>query len=242
MAEIQLKVYPISIMQVRKLREKHPTFAGADVSIRAEREGVTRTWYRYSSFYTRNAYKNSPYYVTIGTLDGKLHEATTTQSDNGLRLSLHIVYNAESDIVKNHKQLSKKAIVWNKRTGKGEPVTSTAPVVVYGKKEYIWLNMEECEIDKAKTMELVSVKLLAKSAPFNRDTNSSDFANAVELQKQCFDVATENCTEEELSMLVPVVMSDKDNYNTATPIFETEKKTNTTPSSNKVADKDKGGK
>ncbi len=243
MAEIKLMVYPVSEIEQKGILKKFPAYASAKLSERAQKEGCWKNaTYGTGWYFTRSALMDSSPRVLCGFDDGDLLYRHNYCDHGSVRIALQIIYNPESNVVKSCEMKTKTELIFNRDSAQMEKVTTTAPIVVFGKKEYVWLNKEECENGTAKTMELVSVKLLARSVPFDKDGKSTDFAKAVELQKQYFDVATENCTEEELEMLVPVVMNDKDNYNSATPILETEKKTNTTPSSNKVADKDKGGK
>ena len=50
----------------------------------------------------------------------------------------------------------------------------------------------------------------------------TDFAKATELIAQCDRVLKENCTKEELDMIVPVEMRSEDDYEKTTPIYENE--------------------
>jgi len=43
------------------------------------------------------------------------------------------------------------------------------------------------------------------------------------MHEQYFKLVTEDCTAEEKAMIVPVRMSDKDNYNSETPVLKSEK-------------------
>ncbi len=223
MAEIKLKAYPVSEMQQRKLKEKFRAYSSADLSERAAEEGAWKSDFGTSWYYTRSARAKSSSYVLCVYDDGAPYDiGLTSGTDGGLRVALQIAYNPECDIVKNCKEQTRTAKIWNETLTRVGKVTSTAPIVAYGKNEYVWLNKEECEKGTAKTMELVSVKLLAKTVAFNKKEYNNDFAKAVELQQQCLTVATEKCTEEEKTMLVEVVMSDKDNYNSAKPNLEKE--------------------
>ena len=246
MAEIKLKAFPVSEKEQKKLKAKFPAYSNAALSERAEKEGTYKnSVYLYFAgetglYFTRSRADISSSFVQCVDSTGSLIDKIGDFTHCGLRVALQIIYNREQPVVKSCRTEKRTAMICNDDTNIVEMRINEAPIVVFGKKEYIWLNKEDCENDSAKTMELISVKLLAKSVQFDKAGENNDFANAVELQKQCYEVATENCTEEEIAMLAPVVMNDEDNYNNATPILGTEKKTTT--SSTKDADNSKGGK
>lgn len=107
--------------------------------------------------------------------------------------------------------------------------TSTAPVVTFGKKKYIWLNKDECENGKEKTMSLVSLELIARAKPFDKDGKTNDYGSeaAKDLRQQCEDEALKFATDEEKKLLVKVRLSEKDGYEKAEPILKKEfEKTN----------------
>lgn len=91
--------------------------------------------------------------------------------------------------------------------------------IVFGKKAYFWLNKAECLNGHQKTVDLACVAILEKLPAFDDDSLLC-FAKAPTIQDQCWRLVTENCTPKELEMIVPVQMSDKDNYESLTPILE----------------------
>ena len=71
-------------------------------------------------------------------------------------------------------------------------------------------------------MELWTLDLVETAVPFCKYGETNDFAKVTELIAQCDRVLKENCTKEELDMIVPVEMSSEDNYEKTTPIYENE--------------------
>lgn len=145
-----------------------------------------------------------------------------------LRVALQLKYNPECKIVKDCKVVERAQWVFDSENGtiyssegKNRFFQSSAPIVTFGKKEYIWLNKKECERGVDKTMKLWSLKVLERAVPFSRKNyrGNNDFGKATELHAQIDRVAKEDCTEEELAMIVPVRMSDKDGYATAKPVL-----------------------
>ena len=215
MAEIRLKAYPVSKMQQEKLTERFCAFASVDVSERAEKEGAWKSEHYGTGHYpTRSAHGTS--FICYVTAYGALIDVRSNSSDSGVRVALQTIYNPNNSIVKSCHSVKRTAEI-QITNFKVEKVTNVAPVVTFGKKEYIWLNKEECEAGTASTMELVGLVIVAKSVP----SNKLDFALATEMHEQYLQLATEDCTKEELEMLVEVRMSEKDNYNSATPIIKT---------------------
>ncbi len=219
MAELRLKAYPVSQRQQMKLANKFRAFASADLSERAEKEGARKSEHYGTGHYpTRSAHGTS--FICYVAAYGALIDVRSNSSDSGVRVALQIIYNPNNSIVKSCHSVKRTAEI-QITNFKVEKVTNVAPVVTFGKKEYIWLNKEECEAGTASTMELVSLVLVAKSVPFDKNNGTTDFALATEMHEQYLQLATEDCTKEELEMLVNVRMSEKDNYNSATPIIRT---------------------
>ena len=69
-------------------------------------------------------------------------------------------------------------------------------------------------------MELWTLDLVERAVPFDKDGETNDFAKATELIAQCDRVLKENCTKEELDMIIPVEMSSEDNYEKTTSIIK----------------------
>ncbi len=221
MAEITLNAYPVSEMQQKKLKEKYRAFSSADCSKRAEKEGAFKSEsYGTGWYYTRSAFAGSSSFVYYVRHGGDLYRSCSSNVNTGVRVALQTIYNPNNSIAKGCRSVKRTAEIWDEQKQKAEKVTNEAPVVTFGKKEYIWLNKEECEAGTASTMELVSLELVAKSVPFDKNGDTNDFAQATEMHKQYLEIATEDCTKEELDMIVAVKMSEKDNYNSTTPIFK----------------------
>ena len=138
----------------------------------------------------------------------------------GLRVSFQLIYNPENSIAKSCKTKTQTSSVWD---GYEHKVTDEAPIVMFGGKECIWLNKEECGSGKDKTMKLWTLELVDCAKPFyknGKETSHNDFGKAKELLEQCESALVEGCTKEELDMLVTVKMSKEDGYEKAEPILE----------------------
>ena len=153
-----------------------------------------------------------------------------------MRVAFKVIYNPDSSLVKGFRVIGfrvKGGCRTEKRTTLvGVPitkfrreqihVTSSAPIVKFGGKDCVWLNKEDCESGKSKEMELWTLDLVETAVPFCKYGETNDFAKVTELIAQCDRVLKENCTKEELDMIVPVEMSSEDNYEKTTPIYENE--------------------
>jgi len=219
MADLKLLVYQISVRDLEKLLEKFPVFAGAELSDEAKMQGAyedktTKTgWY-----FTRNKAENG--WVIFVGFTGGLVAFTPCCSDTGLRIGMHVKYEEESEITKTLHEVKRKGLVWDPKTRTKVFMKGKAPVVTVGKIEYIWLNKEECEAGTAETMELVSLKLIAKAKVFSRTDWDNNYDQAHGLIEQSEFLATLGCTPLERSKIVPVILSSKDNFMTATPVLE----------------------
>ena len=217
MAEIQLSVYQISVKDLEKLIEKFPVFAAAELSEEArnqgayENKGTGTGWY-----FTRNKAENG-WVIYVGFCGG-LIAYSPANADTGLRIGLQLEYDNKSKVVKSVKEVKKKGIVWDPKTKTKKRMKGSAPVVTFGKIDYIWLNKEECENGDAKYMELISLKLLVKASPFNKSDWNNNYDDAESLHTQSEYIALADCTGEEKKLLVPVVMSSVDNFITLKPV------------------------
>ncbi len=97
--------------------------------------------------------------------------------------------------------------------------SNTAPIFNFGGKDYVWFNQEKCENGKEPFMKLIMEKCYERAYPFNLATGSNDFAEATLFREQYDRLVTEGCSPAELEMIVPVLISQKDDYETAKPIF-----------------------
>ena len=104
-------------------------------------------------------------------------------------------------------------------------VTSEAPIVMFGGKTYIWLNKEACERGESKIMHLLSAYGHDMALPFDSDLNrqSTDLADALPLLEQYDNVAYGACTDEELRLFIPSILSSKDDYERADNIMRLER-------------------
>ena len=93
-------------------------------------------------------------------------------------------------------------------------VTSTAPIVMFGGKRYIWLNREECQQGQTDIMNLLSEYGHDMALPFDCDLKrqSTDLADALPLLIQYDQVAFGECKENELELVIPYLLSSEDDY------------------------------
>ncbi len=223
MAEITLKAYIPGEEEYQECFKKFPAFMSAKLSERAKKEETFA--YGNNGYFPMRTSSHEPNRIICVNYNGSRIPQIAKMPNAGLRVAMQVMYTPESSIVKSTKNLKRVSTLYG-----DQEVTNEAPIVTFGKNEYIWFNKEECEAGKDATMKLCSLNLLAKAVPFEKDMEKgdyADFARATELQEQALQVATENCTEEELEMIVPVKMSDKDEYATAEPILPELKKEET---------------
>ena len=221
MAEIRLLVYHISAQEQIKLLSKYPVFASAQLSDRAKEEGAFEDQSTETGWYFTRSKGENGLVLLVGQCGGFMSYYGGVK-DTGLRVCVQLKYDQQSEVVQSCYLKKKKATIWDPQTKTRQRLSDKAPVVTFGGNEYIWLNKEECENENAKTMELVSVELLAKAVPFDESGLGNDYIKASKLHEQAYNIATLKCSPQERAMIVPVVISDKDGYATATPVLERE--------------------
>ncbi len=224
MATIENYVNLPSEADWEEIMTKFPAFASASLSAKAKKDlAFENSDYKAGYYFTRTALPGSSDGVKYVGTDGDLRWTRSYNYDTGLRVALQIIYNPECNLVKGCKKVSRTAEIWDKKKGDTVKTTSKAPVVTFGKKDYIWLNKDECENGKEKSMRLVSLELIARAKQFDKDGNTNDYGSeeAKELRQQCQYKAFEFATEEEKAMLVKVRLSEEDKYEKAEPILKT---------------------
>lgn len=206
---------------------KFKAFTSASPSPIARSQGAMEdSYFNAGSYPLRTAFKDYEKLIFYVESDGSTNWNSGYVIGAGLRIALQLVYNPHSPTVKSCKFINKAAKVWNKanatarnQEGKYEEVTSCAPIIIFGKNKYIWLNKTECEAKIDTTMKCLSLELLECAVPFDSTLSHNDFGKATGLIEQCNKVATENCSDEELKLLVKVKLSDKDGYSEPKPQF-----------------------
>lgn len=222
MATIENYVNLISSSDYVEISKKFPAFLCASSSgkkISAYSHPIFKTGY----YFTRNPFPGTADEIKCVYYLGNISRSLSNSNNSGLRVSLQTIYNPESKLVKTCKKVSKTATIWN--DAKSFSITSVAPIVIFGRQQYIWLNKKECENGKEPTMRLVSLDLVAKANAFDKKGKTNDYgSDAVKsLRQQCEEEALgkgcENLSGEERSMLVKVRLTEKDKYENANPIF-----------------------
>ncbi len=226
MATIENFVNLPSEADYQEIIKKFPAFASASLSEKAKKDGACENSdYKAGYYFTRTALPGSSIIVMFVNDVGDLFWDIGDGIGAGLRVALQTIYNPECNLVKGCKEVSRTAEIWDKEKRKAVKTTSKTPVVTFGKKDYIWLNKDECENGKEKSMRLVSLELIARAKPFDKDGDTNDYGSeeAKKLRQQCQDEAFEFATEEEKKLLVKVKLSEKDGYEKEKPILKKEK-------------------
>jgi len=223
--ELVLKAYIPSAMEYKKYFKKFRAIMGAKLSIKAKEH---KAWEcdKYCDkgyFLMRTPLVDSTSHIAVGGGGGVLCWDLSYRTTAGLRVAFRLKYDTKSSVVKSCRMLKQTSLVYENNEqceavekGKKYEVTSAVPIIIFGGKECIWLNKEECENGQNETMELWTLELLDCAKPFYKD---NDFGNAIELQKQCYKELTIGCNDEELNMVVGVKMSKEDNYEKVEPII-----------------------
>lgn len=97
--------------------------------------------------------------------------------------------------------------------------TSEAPVFMFGNRPCLWLNKAEVLKKIDKTMLCWSLEILDVAKPIDSLNAHCDYGKAEETQKQYNTLLKDNCSKEELELLIPVKLTSQDNYQNATPIL-----------------------
>ena len=235
MTTLKLDAYIPSKSEYKKYFDQFRAFMSADLSEKAMAQGAfCSSNYKGKGMYPlRSPFSDSD---SIAHCENKPHNYLKiayghdfgdigwflTPMYAGLRVAFKVIYNPDSKLVKDFRTEKRTTLVRDFTQGIDINVTSSAPIVKFGGKDCIGLNKAYCEHGISKEMELWTLDLVEKAEPFDKDGKIYDFAKATELIKQCDRVLKENCTKEELDMIVPVEMSSEDNYEKTTPIYENE--------------------
>lgn len=228
---------PISLTEYKELKGKFPAYASAKVCTKALERGVEKDLCGMGAFLTRCAYRfdektGEPdddvdcmaFVDEFGEVDG----AEVEWCIWGVRPSVIIEYDPNSKVVASLKEKEKTALIFDEETEQIKKVTSVAPIVRFGKKEYIWMNEEACETGVSPTMSLISVKILDGYVAVE-DPMVDIYGELEELQDACYDAVTEYCTPEEKASIVKVGMRGEDNFERATPLNLESSKQKTDP-------------
>ena len=171
--------------------------------------------------------ENGIYY---GKHDGTLDYNNSAYGGYGLRVSTQIIYNPKFASIKNCREIEDEVDIydcgdpiWNKG-GINRKISGKKYIVTFGGIDYVWLNKEECESGQALVMQLWNDKLDIAAYPFDMYEygRNRTYPSAVSLRKQCFEYVTENCTPEELAMLVTVRRTRRDGYESKTLVLTPE--------------------
>ncbi len=229
-SELYLNAYIPSAGEYDIYFNKFIAFMGAKLSEKAKKNGTySDDTYDAGNYFLRTALAWSSDKVFYGCYNGARDWSFSDRKGAGLRVAFQLIYNPENSLVKGCQTKTQTSLVYDngkpEYTGNGErkEVTSKAPIVMFGGKECIWLNKEECESGKDKTMKLWTLELVDCAKPYyidGKEEPNNDFGKAKALLEQCESALVEGCTKEELDMLVTVKMSKEDNYEKVEPILE----------------------
>lgn len=143
-----------------------------------------------------------------------------------LRVALNLIYNPDSSFVKGCKYLKQTSLVCDEETDGNEEVNSIAPIITVDDTQFIWLNKEDCEVGTVKTMELWSLELVERAEVFDEAGRHNDYTKAEKLRAQCNRIVEELAKRnvEFKELLVPVKIYSEDDYQTAIPQLQKDKK------------------
>lgn len=230
MSTIKTKAYIPSVSEYNKYFYKFRAFMSARISEKAKENGARESLeYKGIGTYFLRSPSDYPelHHICCGSDKGLYWRKKTHLEDNGLRVAFMLKYNSESSVVKSCQEVEQQTLMFDKSSNENKTFTSKAPIVKFGGHDCIWFNKEECENGTANTMELWTLELIDKAVSFDKEGKNNDYAKATELQNQCYEALTENCTEEEKTMMVEVEIgavgtSNDNRYEKATPILEME--------------------
>ena len=223
MKKLKLYGYIPSVSEYNKYYPRFRAFMSADVRVESKISCVDEMNLENNDYlkgYFPLRTPRSTYEIYCGFPDGRLDFHFESMPIYGLRLAFNLIYNPKSKIVKKVSFEERTTEVYSRQEGEIK-ITGKAPIIIFGGRKCIWLNKEECENGQSKVMECWSLDIIEKARHFS-NKQPSNYGNADKLHKQCDEVLKRSCSEEELAMIVPVEMSEEDNYETATPILEKE--------------------
>lgn len=228
MTKLILRAYIPSTSEYDKAWEKYRAFMGAELSEKAKREAV---WefpeYKKGSFFLRNQFHGTTYKVAFGLENGSRYWSYSDHNHSGLRVAFNFTYSPKCKLVRNCKMIERKSLVYENKNGETlyvnggykKVIKSRAPIITLKNgTPCIWLNKDDCEEKKSNTIQLWTLDLVEKAAPFAKYLNHKDFGKAEILRNQCETWLENNLSNEEKKMVVPIEMSDEDDYEMATPL------------------------
>lgn len=251
MSTIKAKAYLPSVKDITTISKKFPAFISSLMSDNAQEQRVTRIaklatiidkteakrdvkQHHMGQYFLRTPYFSDS---VVAVEKGGTKIVNPSAEAEGLRVGISIVYNPDSAAAKSCRMIT-RTVVWSYGRFENKE-TSTAPIITFAGKEYVWINKEECESGKAQVMSCISLDLLAKAEPYykeekkkvlffhvskDKSVRHNDYAKAEELRAQCERVAFENASEEEKAMVVEVEMSSQDLYEDLTYHFTEKQK------------------
>jgi len=225
-SELYLNAYIPSAGEYDMYFNKFIAFMGAKLSEKAKKNGAYFSDVHNAGYYFLRTITGNG--IACGSDNGRRCWRNQSDTKIGLRVAFQLIYNPENSLVKGCQTKTQTSLVWEDGlpgygSGENKQVISKAPIVMFGGKECICLNKEECESGKDKTMKLWTLELVDCAKPYyiyGKEEPNNDFGKAKALLAQCESVLTEGCTREELDMLVTIKMSKEDNYEKAEPILE----------------------
>lgn len=232
MADLLVDAYILSIDDFDEGWVKVHAFMGKKVSEKAKKQGAFADpvpEFKGKGFYPlRDVSFKSPKELCFGGHYGARDWDEADTAAAGLCVGVQLIYDPTKDYAKS---VEVTRTSWvddyvgpiNTRDGKFEKkeVTSTADIVTFGGKKYVWINKAECESGDEVTMRLHSLNLEVRAKRIDKNRVSNDFGGkgAKPLRDQCHNFVIEGCTPEEKAMIVKVRISENDGYSSATPIF-----------------------
>ena len=225
MKEITAYAYIPSVEEFDECWRKFPAFLGKRLSEKAEAQGAYANDEEFEGkgyYPLRNFCPISSTLLCFGGHYAARDWDDCNTTEAGLCVALQVVYDPTKDYAQSAKATQTSVIYdfgepLNTRSDVQERAEeSTADIIKFGGKFYIWTNKAECESGQDVTMKLIGVFLEERVTVLDNDFGSD---TSKPLRDQCHDVATEGCTDEERKMIVKMKFDDEDGYALGMSIF-----------------------
>ena len=220
-----------TFQQFNKYFEKFRAFMPAQTSAKAKEQGAGTNpdtgngWY-----FLCEPYPGYSEFMRVIASAGVCVPYISSDNIAGLRVAMQLKYQKENPILKTCAPLTREAKVWEdpngteySKQGQYTTITSTAPIITFGKKEYIWLNQEDCESGNATEMDCWSLDLLERAVPIDVEGKHNNILQANELLQQADNAVKGDATPEELAMLVRTTVNRTQNYDIVASFLEENK-------------------
>lgn len=216
MKSIILDSFIPSKEEYQMYKYKYPAFMNPKLSIKKTNWfGVdSQNTPKYGWFILRSSSKSShKLLICSGDETADFDYKNQSKYTIGLRIAFKLKYNPYSTVFKTLHEESSSIFIHDEKKNKEKEIVNTAPIIIFGGNECIWLNKEECENEQNDIMDLWTLDLVDSVFYYDFEEQHIDsFEKAKDLIQDCSKILKQNCSKEELDMLVKVKINEKDNY------------------------------